>query len=306
LSAIPAPIGTMMLPDGRALAYDDVGDAGGVPVVYLHGCPDCRLSRPPDARVDGVRLIAVDRPGYGHSDADLVGDEITQADDVVALADALGIDRFAVLGWSSGGPGALALGARHASRITAVGVAAGPVPMVADPEVWDAIDPVITMRGETMESMTPDEFAATVAPLLAPLDATFELMMEAVTEGKDAAYLRDLASVGGLHEQLALGAIAAVERGLAGAERDMRAMVSPWPFELADVAVPVVLWYGTEDHRFKPPVGQWLADRIPDARLEVFDGTSHLLPLVHWMQVMNDLLVLTQGLTQGEVHAPQP
>lgn len=302
MTAIPAPTGTITLPDGRSLAYDDIGDATSAPVVYLHGCPDCRLSRPPAARVDGVRLIAVDRPGYGRSDADPLGDELTQADDVVAIADALGIDRFAVLGWSSGGPGALALGVRHPSRISAVGVAAGQVPMVADHDVWDAIDPVIAMRSETMETMTPDEFAAMVAPLLAPLDATFELMMEAVTEGKDAAYLRDLVSVEGLHEQLALGAIAAVEHGLAGAERDMRAMVSPWSFELADVVVPVVLWYGTEDHRFKPPAGQWLADRIPDARLEVFDGTSHLLPLIHWQQLMNDLLMRTQG----EAHASQP
>jgi pimeloyl-ACP methyl ester carboxylesterase len=134
-----------------------------------------------------------------------------------------------------------------------------------------------------------------VAPLLVPLDAPFELMMEAVTEGKDAAYLADLASLDGLHEQLALAALAAVERGLAGAERDMRAMVSPWPFELAHVQVPVMLWYGTEDHRFKPPAGQWLADRLADARLEVLEGTSHLLPLVYWAQLMNELVVRTRA-----------
>jgi pimeloyl-ACP methyl ester carboxylesterase len=302
LSSIPAPTGTVRLPDGRALAYDDIGDTDAPAVIYLHGCPDCRLSRPPNPRVDGVRLLAVDRPGYGRSDVDPVGDERTQADDVVALADALAIERFAVLGWSAGGPGALALGALHPSRITAIGVAAGQVPMIADRDVWDAIDPVITMRGDTMKTMAPDEFASMVAPLLAPLDAPFELMMEAITEGKDAAYLDDLASVDGLHEQLALGAIAAVERGLAGAERDMRAMVSPWPFELAAVAAPVVLWYAADDHRFKPPAGQWLADRLPDARLEVFEGTSHLLPLVHWARLMNDLL----ALAEGEIHAPQP
>jgi pimeloyl-ACP methyl ester carboxylesterase len=302
LSAIPAPSGTVTLPDGRVLAYDDIGDADAPVVIYLHGCPDCRLSRPPDSRVEGVRLVAVDRPGYGRSGTDPVSDECTQADDVVALADALGIERFAVLGWSSGGPGALALGAMHPSRTRAIGVAAGQVPMVADRDVRDAIDPVIAMRGDTMKTMTPDEFASMVAPLLAPLDAPFDLMMEAVTEGKDAAYLRDLASVDGLHEQLALGAIAAVENGLGGAERDMRAMVTPWPFELADVTVPVTLWYGTEDHRFKPPAGQWLADRLPDARLEVFEETSHLLPLVHWARLMNDLLTLAQG----EIHAPQP
>jgi pimeloyl-ACP methyl ester carboxylesterase len=167
--------------------------------------------------------------------------------------------------------------------------------MVADRDLGDAIDPLIATRGNTMLTMTPDEFAAMAAPLLVPLGASFELMMDAVIEDKDPAYLGDLVSVDGLHDQLALAALAAVEHGLAGAERDMRAMVSPWPFELGDVAAPVVLWYGSKDHRFKPPAGQWLADRLPDARLEIFEGTSHLLPLVHWAQLMDELLVLAQG-----------
>ncbi|MEY2571010.1 MAG: hypothetical protein QOE63_1360, partial [Acidimicrobiaceae bacterium] len=120
-------------------------------------------------------------------------------------------------------------------------------------------------------------------------------------EGQDATYLRDLASVPGLHEQLALGAQAALEHGLAGAERDLRAMVTPWPFALADVAPPVVLWYAEGDHRFKPPAGQWLADRLPNARLEILDG-SHLLPLVRWTHLINDLTTISKG----ELHAPQP
>src|SRR3954447_24981290 len=169
MSTAPEPTGTVTLGDGRSLAYDDVGDRGGLPVVFLHGCPDCRLARHPDngiAAGTGVRLIAVDRPGYGHSDAHPAGTEATQADDIVALADALGIRRFAALGWSSGGPGALALAARHGDRVTAVGVAAGQVPMEADadPAVLADMDPVIAMRSEMLGTMTPDEFAAMVAP----------------------------------------------------------------------------------------------------------------------------------------------
>ena len=150
---IPAPTGSVTLADGRRLAYDDVGDPSGAPVVYLHGCPDCRLTRHPDdgiAARASVRLIAVDRPGYGHSDPDPAGDERALAADVVALADALGIERFAVLGWSSGGPGALALAADHPSRVAVAGVAAGQVPIEADdePDVRAALDPMIAARTE--------------------------------------------------------------------------------------------------------------------------------------------------------------
>ena len=112
---IPPPTGVVALPDGRRLAYDDVGDPLGAPVVYLHGCPDCRLTRPPDDAVAagvGARVIAVDRPGYGSSDPDPHGDDNALAADVIVLADELGVDRFAVLGWSSGGPSALAAAAQ--------------------------------------------------------------------------------------------------------------------------------------------------------------------------------------------------
>lgn len=301
MTLVPEPTGTVTLSEGRRLAFDDVGDPAGAPIVYLHGCPDCRLARHPDdgiAAAAGVRLIAVDRPGYGRSDADSRGTEATQADDIVALADALDIDAFAVLGWSSGGPGALALAAGHPDRVEAVGVVAGQVPMVADtdPDVLAAVDPVITMRAEVMGTMTPDEFAAMVAPLLAPVGVPLELAIEAVVEGKDDAYLADLDAVPGLDEHLALALVAAVERGLAGAERDMRAMVSPWPFALESIVAPVVLWYGTADHRFKPPAGRWLADRIPDARLEIVEGGSHLLGFVHWRVLLEALATITKEI----------
>ena len=253
--------------------------------MYLHGCPDSRLSRPPHPQVDGARLIAVDRPGYGASDPDPNGDEATQADDVVALLDALGIERACVLGWSSGAPGALAIGARHPQRVRAIGVAGGQV-----------VDDVDAVRG----GLTPAAYAAAVAPLLAPLDAPLAVYAEAVTEGKDAAYLADLDSVAGLHEQLAIGAQAAVERGLAGVERDLRAMTTPLPFALADVRVPVLLWYGTADARFTPRDGEWLAARLPHARLDIFEGASHLLPLVHWQRLITELITI-----EGEIDAPQ-
>ena len=102
-----SPGGTLELADGRRLAYDDVGDPDGRPIVYLHGCPDSRLTRHPDDSIAaraGVRLIAVDRPGYGSSDPPADWTLESVAGDVAALVDHLGIDQCAALGWSSGGP----------------------------------------------------------------------------------------------------------------------------------------------------------------------------------------------------------
>lgn len=304
---IPAPSATLTLADGRALSYDDVGDPSGAPVVYLHGCPDCRLTRHPDDNIAarcGVRLLAVDRPGYGASDPDVDGDENALAADVIALANALGIERFAVLGWSSGGPGALALAAGHPERVAAVGVAAGQVPIDADadPDVRAALDPVIATRTDVVSTMTPEKFAAEVTPLVAAQGMTMDLAREFIVEGKSHEYLRDLDAVDGLLDQLALGMIAAVEHDLAGTERDMRSMITPWPFDLATISTPVHLWYGSNDTVFAPAAGRWLEQRIPGATLELVEA-SHLLPLVRWEAI---LTVLSSHLDRREEHATQP
>jgi pimeloyl-ACP methyl ester carboxylesterase len=304
---IPAPTGSVTLPDGRRLAYDDVGDPSGSPIVYLHGCPDCRLTRPPDDRIAsraGARVIAIDRPGYGSSDPDADGDDNALARDVVTLADALGIDRFGVIGWSSGGPGALALAASYRDRVTVAAVAAGQVPIEADadPAVRESLDPVMATRAEAIAGMSADEFAEAVAPLVAATGMTDGLAREHIVEGKDAAYLRDLTAVDGLLDQLALGMVVAVEHGLAGVERDMRCMVRPWPFDLSSIEVPVVLWYGTDDAILGPAAGRWLADRIPGAQLHVVE-TSHLLPLVRWESLLTQLV---SHVDRKDANAHQP
>jgi pimeloyl-ACP methyl ester carboxylesterase len=270
---IPAPGGTVSLASGRRLSFDDAGDPSGRPVFFLHGCPGSRLSRHPDDAIAGragVRLISVDRPGYGNSDADPASDEVTQADDVVALADHLGVDRFAVIAWSSGGPTALALAAEHPNRIGAVAIAAGQPELLADPG-----------------AQSPAAFARMSSEFVAAPGISYELAMEAAVEGWDDASLAELTSVDGAHERLALSLAAAVEHGLSGVEGDLRAMATPWRFDLASISVPVVLWYGTKDPIYPPDVGRALAARIPSARLEIVDGATHLVVYTHWMKLLD-------------------
>src|SRR5947199_2554710 len=122
---------TIRLNDGRTLAYEDVGDPAGTPILFAHGFGDSRLTRHPDdsmAARAGVRLIVPDRPGIGGSDPKPARAAAERADDLRELADALGIDRFAVLAWSGGTPTGLSCGARFPERITAIGVAAGFAP----------------------------------------------------------------------------------------------------------------------------------------------------------------------------------
>ncbi|TLS43525.1 alpha/beta hydrolase, partial [Streptomyces montanus] len=94
-----------MMRDGRRLAFEEWGDKGGTPVVLLHGTPGCRYGSVPEKVREarpGVRFIAYDRPGYGESDRGPGRRVADAARDVAAVADALGLDRFAVLGRSGG------------------------------------------------------------------------------------------------------------------------------------------------------------------------------------------------------------
>lgn len=272
---IPRPGGSFELADGRRLSYDVVGDRDGRPVVFLHGCPGSRLSRHPDdglAARARVRVIAIDRPGYGHSDADPASDEVSQAADVIALVDHLGIDRFAVLGWSSGGPTALALAAGHHDRVAVVGLAAAQPPMAADPG-----------------RHSPADFAKIAAEFIAPPRISIELAREAAVEGWDEESRAQLAAIAGAHEQAAASLVSAVERGLGGVEGDLRAMATPWRFDIESIAVPVMLWYGTRDNVYPPEIGRALAERIPTAHLEIVEGATHLVLLTHWTMLLDAL-----------------
>jgi pimeloyl-ACP methyl ester carboxylesterase len=260
------------LADGRQLAYDDVGDSDGQPVVYLHGCPNARLSRHPDDDVAtrcGVRLIAVDRPGYGESDALIDDSLISQGRDLLAFLDALALDRCAVFAWSAGAPSALALAHIGPERLAHVAIACGTMPNPSQP-------------------LTDTELAEVVS-LIVPAGVTYELALEMTREGAGEAYLRDLDAVPGLDEQLARATVAGVASGTSGTAGDIRVQTSPWPFDLSGIDVRVSLWYGERDEVVSPAVGDQLTRSLPNARLEVVPGASHLLPLTHWSEILCSL-----------------
>lgn len=138
--------------DGRRLEIWESGASDGFPVIFFHGCPDCRLQAVPGAAAAlsaGVRLIAVNRPRYGRSDGH-ASTHASVAGDVYELADRLNCERYAVLGMSVGGPYALACAASQTSRVTAVGVV-----HPSDAAVTRSLPPE-HVAAELRESLTSD------------------------------------------------------------------------------------------------------------------------------------------------------
>jgi pimeloyl-ACP methyl ester carboxylesterase len=119
---------TVELTGGRTLGYGEYGDPAGPVVVYFHGHPGSRLEAKllaEPATAHGLRLIGVDRPGMGLSAYQRRRSMREWPHDVVELADHLGIDSFAVVGFSGGGPYALACAHAIPKRLTACGIVAG-------------------------------------------------------------------------------------------------------------------------------------------------------------------------------------
>jgi pimeloyl-ACP methyl ester carboxylesterase len=125
----------LTLPDGRNLGYAEFGDPNGAPCLYFHFTPGSRLepvalfSGTRRTWLQGIRLIGVDRPGFGLSDPQPGRTLLDWPDDITALADHLGIERFAVLGASGGGGYALACAYALPQRLTAALVVSGLGPL---------------------------------------------------------------------------------------------------------------------------------------------------------------------------------
>ena len=122
---------TITLKDGRSLGYAEYGDPGGTPVFYFTGGNSSRLEGgwfDTAARQHNVRLISTDRPGFGLSDFQPGRALLDWPEDILQLADTLGIETFAVFGLSGGGPHVAATAYLIPERLTAVAIVSGPCP----------------------------------------------------------------------------------------------------------------------------------------------------------------------------------
>jgi pimeloyl-ACP methyl ester carboxylesterase len=295
----PTPSHAVPLGGGRTMAVDEVGDPAGPPVLYLHGTPDSRLARHPDdglAAAVGVRLLAVDRQGYGGSSP------LTQppawspawpavvAADVAQVLDALGVERCAVLAWSGGALTGVALAAGLPGRVAGLGVVAGLVPRQAydDPDVRAAGEGRLGII-ELADVVPPGEFGPAVAPMLAPFPCDLALAAEHQAEHRSAADVAELATVPGGADRMAHALVEAVRAGLAGVTADAEAQARPLAVDLAAVACPVHLWYGTADVVTPPAFGRWYAAHLPGASLTVVEGAAHYLAFTTWPNLLATL-----------------
>jgi pimeloyl-ACP methyl ester carboxylesterase len=265
-------------PGGRTLRALEDGDPDGVPLIAHHGTPGSRLLYRrwvEDAAERGIRLIAYDRPGYGGSDRDAGRSVADVADDVAAIADSLGIDRFLTQGRSGGGPHALACAALLGDRVAAAATLAAVAPYDAE-----GLDFLAGMGEDNVEELGA---AVDGAEALTPwLEAVAPRLLEADPD-ELAEGLKSLLSppdVAVINDGLAAELIAVTGEGirasLDGWLDDDLAFVKPWGFDVGSISVPLQLWQGRQDLMVPAAHAAWLAEQIPGVDLRFADDDGHL------------------------------
>lgn len=279
--------------DGRTLC---VRVADGEPdrsVLMMHGSPGSGVLYDgwiEDAAARGIRLVSYDRPGYGGSSPHPGRTVADCASDVTAIADALGMDRFGVWGWSGGGPYALACAALLSDRVLAAAVLASAAPWDADGLNFFAgmgqgnVDDVKLYFSDpdTARAKNVEDRDAVLATTLAQQQEMLSTLLSetdaAVLSGEFAAWLLRT-------EQTGLGP------GDEGWWDDQAAQFAPWGFAPAAVTAPVKIWHGRHD-RFVPiDHGRWLADHVAGADSELSDTDGHLTLVIEKIGAVHDWLI---------------
>jgi pimeloyl-ACP methyl ester carboxylesterase len=267
--------------DGRVLRVHDAGPGAGraaLTIVWHHGSPQTGAPLDPlleAAAARGIRLVSYGRPSYGGSSPQAGRDVASAAGDVARIADELGVERFATMGASGGGPHALACGALLGERVTGVACLAGLAPYTED----------------------FDWFAGMAAPggLRAALGGRDERARFAETDEFDEASFiaADWDALRGAWASLGADAGRADAAGPDGLIDDDVAFVAPWGFDVAQVAAPALLVHGGEDRVVPLAHAEWLLRRCPRAELWLRPRDGHVSVLDGCAVAMDWLLAQT-------------
>jgi pimeloyl-ACP methyl ester carboxylesterase len=277
------------LQDRHRLGYAEYGDPQGKPVFYFHGTPGSRLHRHPDPTIIdslGVRLITIDRPGYGLSDPQPRRTLLDWPNDVAALEDALGLDRFAVVGASGGGPYVAACACKIPERLTKAAMVSSGGPI----DVPGAEEGLASGRRSGF-------WVVKYAPwLLRPLiwllwnsgrdTERFATQYESGFPESDMALYNE-------PEMRAIRIASYAEsarQGVGGFAQDLQIFARPWGFSLQNIDMEIYLWHGEEDGSTPVAMGYYLADTIPNCRAVFLPEEGHFVLFKYWREILSVLI----------------
>ena len=267
------------LPDGRRLGYDEHGPAGGIPLFYFHGSPSSRL----EFNLYGdeellqklhVRLLAVDRPGLGLSDFQPNRRMVDWAEDVLTLADQLGIEHFAILAYSLGGLYGMVCAYAIPQRLTKIGIVSGAA-LFTEPKLWENIN-----EGTRRFLNMPRENPLASQTFLWVLRATVRFAPNKFLAQANSLLPAPDREVVSQDPEFQKGFIRmaneAMRQGTRGAFHESLLTISEWGFGLQDIQTPLHLWHGEMDKNIPVEMARYIVSALPKCEAKFYPKEGHL------------------------------
>lgn len=281
---------TITLDDGRVLAFAQYGDRNGKPLFYFHGWPASRLSAAVYHQLGKklhIRIIAPDRPGYGISDYQEGRTLLDWPDDVLAIADHLRFNKFAVMGVSGGGPYAAVCAYKISERISRTGIVAGLSPIFGK----EALDGMLWFSKIGWENFGDNSWLRKGSAILQLLNTRYgpalglhRFLFGSKTDKKLNSGIK-------LRDRKRQAMKEAFRQGCAGPEHDLKLYTTDWGFDLKDIRSTVFLWYGSDDKNVSLNMGKYYKRKVPNSTLTVYSGEGHLISLTHAEDILRTLFV---------------
>jgi pimeloyl-ACP methyl ester carboxylesterase len=273
------------LADGRRLNWYEFGDPDGSPVIYTAGTPVSGLGGAAyhdTAREAGLRWISPDKPGYGASDFHRQRSVTSWADDLLALAAHLRLDRFALAGESGGAPFTLTAAHQLTGRVSVAALIASGGPFSPGERTgMKTRNLVMGWLARNAPTLNTLPVAAMRRALLSPHRRARSLRraMAATPDAAHAAALR-----------MELDAVAdALRQGSRATVQELALIKRPWTFPLSEVSTPVHLWHGALDRNAPPAFARRLSRELPRATLHMSDSSGHDVGLDRSAEIMSVL-----------------
>jgi|GEM_PF-939668 len=291
---------TMSLPDGRTLGFSDIGSKTHAPLLMLHPSTGSRLQLHPNKQIafdQKVRVITIDRPGYGLSDPVDKQSFSGFAADIGHLLEHLNIDRFSIVGFCGGGPYALAVASRFRQRVIRTSLISSVTPF----------QEINLLHGVKTSNKLLAHLALKAPKILRHLvylvaknvvdepERYFDQVIDHLG-ASDAAVLQEPEAV----ENFMLAFQEAIRQGSSAFVQDLYILSSPWEIDYRSITSPITVWHGHEDRHVPIQFAKQLAHALPKVTMKDKPFHGHFLIYYLWGDIVEDAVRCEEEVVKSE------
>ncbi len=274
----------LVLNNQKILAWSEYGDLHGSPVFYFHGTPGSHLEAANTdkiARQLGIRIIALDRTGYGNSELHENTEFIDWPNIITSLADKLCLTEFSMLGYSGGAPYALSCAHKLSKRLASTTIISSPTSLTTD-----IMQQHMNVNFKPLYELADSDFQMAkqqVTEITCSLDAFMGLVTSQLSDSDKLIFEQDE-----FKDHYFKSLEHSLKQGTDATVIDLRNISRSWGFKLKDIQVKVDIWHGSDDNNFDIAIAEHLASKL-NSTLHKMDNCGHYFLFDHWFEILSQI-----------------